>query len=119
MSKISKFVYKKACDDFLGLQPEILEQQAKLKQLKKEQKANTGVVKQYMVENDIMHLDVGGYEFSREEVQRCSFTEKNLEDFLEDSTILESYREAYTESGEKFKMNKPKRRRRNQSSPIE
>lgn len=119
MSKISKFVYKKACDDFLGLQPEILEQQAKLKQLRKEQKANTDVIKQYMVENDQMHLDVGGYEFSREEVQRCSFTEKNLEEFLEDSSILENYREAYTESGEKFKMNKPKRRRRNQSSPVE
>jgi hypothetical protein len=119
MSKVSKFVYKKACDDFLGLQPEILEQHAKLKQLRKEQKANTGVIKQYMVENDAMHLDVGGYEFSREEVQRCSFTEKNLEEFLEDSSILEDYRETYTESGEKFKMNKPKRRRRTQSSPTE
>ncbi len=119
MSKISKFVYKKACDDFLGLQPEILEQQAKLKQLRKEQKANIDVVKQYMVENDMAYLDVGGYEFSREEVQRCSFTEKNLEEFLEDSSILESYRETYTESGEKFKMNRPKRRRLNRESPVE
>jgi len=119
MSKISKFVYKKACDDFLGLQPEILEQQAKLKQLRKEQKANMDVIKQYMLEHDVMNLDVGGYEFSREEVQRCSFTEKNLEEFIEDQSILESYREAYTESSEKFKMSKPKRRRRNQSSPTE
>jgi len=117
-SKVSKFVYKKACDDFLGLQPEILEQQAKLKQLRKEQKANVDVIKQYMQEENMTHLDVGGYEFSIEEVQRCSFTEKNLEEFLEDSSILENYRETYTESGEKFKMNRPKRRRRNQESDV-
>lgn len=111
MSKVSEFVYRKAQDDFLSLQPQIQEEQTKLKQLRKEQKANTDVIKQYMLEHDIMTVDVGGYEFSREEVQRCSFTEKNLEDFLEDQTILENYREAYTESSEKFKMSKPKRRR--------
>ena len=70
MSKVSKFVFKKATDDFLGLQPEILEQQAKLKQLRKEQKANIDVIKQYMLEHEVMNLDVGGYEFSREEVQQ-------------------------------------------------
>lgn len=114
-AKISNFVYKKACDDFLGLQPEILEAQAKLKQLRKEQKANTDVIKQHMMENDVMQLDVGGYEFTREEVSRCSFTEKNLEEFLEDPTILDTFRETYTESGEKFKMNKPKRNKRSRT----
>jgi len=112
---ISSFVYKKACDDFLGLQPEILEAQAKLKQLRKEQKANVDVIKQHMVENDVKNLDVGGYEFAREEVSRCSFTEKNLEEFLEDPTILDNFRETYTESGEKFKMNKPKRNKRSRT----
>lgn len=115
--KVSKFVYKKACDDFLALQPEILEQQAKLKQLRKEQKANTDCIKQYMLEQELTSLDVGGYEFSREEVTKCSFTEKNLEEFLEDSSILESYREAYAESKERFKLQKPKRRRRERVSP--
>lgn len=115
--KVSKFVYKKACDDFLALQPEILEQQAKLKQLRKEQKANTDCIKQYMLEQQLTSLDVGGYEFSREEVTKCSFTEKNLEEFLEDSSILESYREAYAESKERFKLQKPKRRRRERVSP--
>ena len=112
MSQVSEMIYKKACDDFLALQPSILEQQTKLKELKKEQKANIGVIKQYMVDNDIKEVDVGGYEFSREEVERCSFTEKNLQEFLEDSSILDNYRETYTESGEKFKMNRPKRRKR-------
>jgi len=112
MSQVSEMIYKKACDDFLALQPSILEQQNKLKELKKEQKANIGVIKQYMVDNDIKEVDVGGYEFSREEVERCSFTEKNLQEFLEDSSILDNYRETYTQSGEKFKMNRPKRRKR-------
>ena len=115
--RVSKFIFKKAQDDFLALQPEILEQQAKLKQLRKEQKANTDCIKQYMEEQQLTSLDVGGYEFSREEVTRCSFTEKNLEDFLEDPTILDSYREAYAESKERFKLQKPKRRRRERGSP--
>ena len=109
---ISNFVYRKACDDFLALQPEILEAQTKLKQIRKEQKANMDVIKQHMVENDVTQLDIGGYKFMREEVSRCSFTEKNLEEFLEDPSILENFRETYTESGEKFKMNKPKRVKR-------
>ncbi len=115
--RVSKFIFKKAQDDFLALQPEILEQQAKLKQLRKEQKANTECIKQYMEEQQLTSLDVGGYEFSREEVTRCSFTEKNLEDFLEDPSILDSYREAYAESKERFKLQKPKRRRRERVSP--
>lgn len=114
-ANVSSFVYKKACDDFLALQPEILEQQAKIKQLRKEQKANIDVIKQHMIENDVMELDVGGYEFTREEVTKCSFTEKNFTEFLEDPKILEDFRETYTESGEKFKMNKPKRVKRNRT----
>jgi hypothetical protein len=117
--RVSKFVFKKAQDDFLALQPEILEQQAKLKQLRKEQKANTECIKQYMEEHELNTLDVGGYEFSREEVTRCSFTEKNLEDFLEDPSILDNYREAYAESKQRFKLQKPKRRRRERGSPSE
>ena len=69
-----------------------------------------------MLEQELTSLDVGGYEFSREEVTKCSFTEKNLEEFLEDSSILESYREAYAESKERFKLQKPKRRRRERES---
>lgn len=111
-AQVSSFVYQKACDDFLALQPEILEAQTKLKQLRKEQKANIDVIKQHMVENDVTQLDVGGYEFSREEVSKCSFTEKNLEEFLEDPSILENFRNTYTQSGEKFKMIRPKRVKR-------
>ena len=40
MSTVSNFVYRKACDDFLKLAPEIQEQNNVVKQLRKEQKAN-------------------------------------------------------------------------------
>ena len=115
MSSVSSFVYRKACDDFISLQPQIQEAQSTVKQLRKEQKANIDIIKQHMVENDVKSLDVGGYEFSREEVERCSFTEKNLEEFLEDPSFLDNYRQTYSESSVKFKMNRPKRVRRSQT----
>ena len=65
-----------------------------------------------MIEHDIMQLDIGGYEFTRQEVTKCSYTEKKWEEFLEDQSILENFKETYTESNEKFKMQKPKRVKR-------
>jgi hypothetical protein len=112
MSTVSNFVYRKACDDFLKLAPEIQEQNNVVKQLRKEQKANIDIIKKHMVENDLTSVSVGGFTFEREEVERCSFTEKNLEEFLEDPSILDSYREVYSNKGEKFKLNRPKKRRK-------
>ena len=105
--------YKDACNEFMSLQPSIMEQKAKLNALKKEQKQYIKVIRQYMVDNDLTSVDVGGYEFNREEVEKCAYSEKNFVEFLQNmrrgGKILEEYKETYTQSGEKFKMNRPKK----------
>ena len=107
--------YKDACNEFMSLQPSIMEQKAKLNALKKEQKQYIKVIRQYMVDNDLTSVDVGGYEFNREEVEKCAYSEKNFVEFLQNmrrgGKILEEYKETYTQSGEKFKMNRPKKRK--------
>ena len=64
--KVSKFVYKKACDDFLALQPEILEQQAKLEGFSKvfTSTHNLKLVKFYLRKKNakiLSIIDVGLY----------------------------------------------------------
>lgn len=109
--------YNDACKEFMSLQPSIMEQKEKLNALKKEQNQHIKTIKQYMVDHDIITLDVGGYEFHREEVEKCAYSEKNFVEFLQSvrrgDKMLEEYKETYTQSGEKFKMNRPKKRKVN------
>ena len=108
MTKINRKAFKKTCSEFLQGQKVIVEQEQKLKLLKKDQKENIDTIKQYMEENKHNELEIGGYLFQKEEVEKCSFTEKNLEEFLEDGNILDDYRATYTKSVQKFRMKRPK-----------
>ena len=109
MTKITRKAFKKTCSMFLNSQKVIVEHEETLKSLKSDQKETINTIKQYMEENKHLDLEIGGYQFKREEVEKCSFTEKNLEEFLEDGNILDNYRATYTKSIEKFKMKRPKR----------
>lgn len=109
MTKITKSLFKKACTDFLNRQKVIVQHEDKLKSMKRNQKENIDLIKKYMEENDHKDLEVGGYQFKREEVERCSITQKNLEEFLE--AEMDKYRATYTKSVEKFKMKRPKRKK--------
>jgi hypothetical protein len=106
MTKITRKDFKKTCSEFLNKQKVIVDHEKKLKLLKKDQKESVDTIKQYMEENKQTNLEIGGYQFRREEVERCSFTKKNVEEFLEDS--VEEYRATYTTSVEKFRMKRPK-----------
>jgi hypothetical protein len=108
MPKINRKAFKKTCSEFLNGQKVIIEEEQKLKSLKTLQKDNINTIKQYMEENKHTELEIGGYLFQKEEVEKCSFTEKNLEEFLEDGNILDNYRATYTKSVEKFRMKRPK-----------
>jgi hypothetical protein len=108
MTKINRKAFKKTCSGFLNSQKVIIEQEQKLKSLKTLQRDNINTIKQYMEENKHTELEIGGYLFQKEEVEKCSFTEKNLEEFLEDGNILDDYRATYTKSVEKFRMKRPK-----------
>jgi len=51
-------------------------------------------------------LDMEGYVFERSMVERCPFNEKNLSEIIEDQSILEQYREKFSESTSRFRMHK-------------
>ena len=105
-------MFQKAKDDFLSLEPEIQELSGKMKELRKQQKENTDLTKQHMEATDCNQLDVGGYLFERQEIERCPFNEKNFEEIIEDPNILTTYRETFTETRSSFKVKQVKKRRR-------
>ena len=112
MSQVQQILFQKAQDDFLAMQPKIAKVKEKLKKLNQENKGNIDIIKAHMLENSLTELTVGGFTFANKEVERCSWSEKNLEEFIEDEDILERYREAFTEKKTSFSMSKPKKRRR-------
>ena len=114
-SSVEKVIFKKACDDFSKLIPEIAKLKDSLSKLTKLNKENIEIIKQHMLTNDLEEFSLAGYEFSNKEVERCSFSENKLQEFLEEEEneeLLERYREQYTEKKSTFSMKKPKKRRR-------
>ena len=113
MAQVKELVFKKACDDFLKLQAEIQSLKDTLKQMNKENKGNIQLIKEHMDENELSEYDVGGYVFYRKEVERCSWNEKNLEEIIDDQSILSRYREQFTKTKQSFSVKNPKKRSRN------
>ena len=114
MAQVKEIVFQKACDDFLKLQTKISKLKEKLKTLNKENKGNVDIIKNHMQENELDEYDVGGYKFQKKQVERCSWNEKNLEEIIDDEEILKKYREQFTETKQRFSLQKPKKRRRNE-----
>tara|TARA_Y100000817_G_C16858828_1_gene545024 strand:- start:40 stop:390 length:351 start_codon:yes stop_codon:yes gene_type:complete len=112
MAQVKEIVFKKACDDFLRLQTKITKLKDKLKSLNRENKGNVDIIKEHMNENDLTEYDVGGFQFAKKEVERCSWTETNLQEIIEDEAILQKYREQFTETKQSFSLQKPKKRPR-------
>ena len=114
-SAVQKVIFKKACDDFSKLIPEIAKLKDSLSKLNKLNKENIEIIKQHMFDNDLDEFSLAGYEFTNKEVERCSFSENKLQEFLEEEEnedLLERYREQYTEKKSTFSIKKPKKRRR-------
>lgn len=109
-----EIIFKKACDDFLAIQPKIQKAKDKLKKIKQLNKENVEIIKAYMLENDTEEMNVGGFTFTNKEVERCPWNEKNLEKIIDDEGLLEKYREEFTETKQSFSMSRPKKRPRSE-----
>jgi len=92
--------------DFLKLLPVIGELKARLKEEKKKMKEIYATIQEHMVTNELETLDMEGYVFERSMIERCPFNEKNLSEIIEDQSILEQYREKFSESTSRFRMHK-------------
>lgn len=112
MAQVKEIIFKKACNDFVALQTKIQKLKDTLKALNKENKGNVDIIKSHMDENDLTEYNVGGFQFVKKEVERCTWNEKNLEEIIEDHEILNRYREQFTETKNSFSMQKPKKRPR-------
>ena len=112
MAQVKEIIFKKACDDFLKLQTKIQKVKDTLKVLNKENRGNVDIIKSHMDENDLSEYSVGGFQFVKKEVERCTWNEKNLEEIIDDQEILNRYREQFTEKKNSFSMQKPKKRPR-------
>jgi len=104
-TRIAANVLSTAKNDFLALQPQIVEVKERLKQLKKEEKEIKGVIMEHMEDEAMTEMNVGTFVFQRAEVESCRFSEKKLVDFVEQS-VLDTYKEKFTETKWRFKVNK-------------
>ena len=79
--------------------------------LKKESGAHVKVIKQYMHEQRVMEMDVSGFTFASEEKEQSRWNEDNLLTVLEDTGVLERYKEEFTTTKTAFRIKPPKRAR--------
>lgn len=108
---IKKSAFRKASKAFMELQPSITEAAAVLKDLKKQSGAHVKLIKQYMQEQSVSEMDIGGFTFVSEEKERCRWSEDNLLSILEDPTILDKYKDEFTTTKTSFSIKRPKRPR--------
>lgn len=108
---ITKSAFRKACKAFVGMQPRISEAKEALKVLKKESGTHVKVIKQYMNEQRVMEMDVSGFTFASEEKEQCRWNEDNLLTVLDDTGVLERYKEEFTTTKTAFRIKPPKRAR--------
>ena len=114
---ISASVLKDAKSEFLRVQPLIDEMKQKMKEIKKQQKEASAIINQYMDEEEVDELEVGTFTFSKQEVERCKFNEKNFSEFVENDEkgqeLLEAFKEQHTETSTSYKVKKPRRTQNN------
>ena len=108
---IKKSAFRKASKAFVALQPGIAEASTVLKDLKKQSGAHVKLIKQYMQEQSVSEMDIGGFTFVSEEKERCRWSEDNLLSILEDPTVLDKYKDEFTTTKTSFSIKRPKRAR--------
>jgi len=115
-TRVAANVLSTAKNDFLALQPQIIEVKERLKQLKKEEKEIKGVIMEHMEDEEMAEMNVGTFVFQRAEVESCRFNEKKLVDFVEQS-VLDNYKAKFTETKWRFKVNKKREEQDAQDPP--
>lgn len=93
------------------MQPRISEAKEALKTLRKESGTHVKVIKKYMQEQRVMEMDVSGFTFASEEKEQCRWNEDNLMTVLDDTGVLERYKEEFTTTKTAFRIKPPKRAR--------
>jgi len=108
----SKSDFKKACNAFVQLQPDIKDLKEQLKAKQKQVKQHVSIIRSYMESHQMTNLDIAGFTFTQETKQRLPWSEKNVAALLQDESFFEEYRRQFTQEKPSFSYRPPKRVRK-------
>ena len=100
--------FETAKSEYVTAMPDIDALKAQMRELNKEQKKRKDIIFQYMRENDLDGIEVGGISFERTQTTRLKLTEDLLEEIVTDAQQLEQIRADNSVSKETFKVKKRK-----------
>lgn len=84
--------FEAAKSNWTNLQPQIQEVRGQLKVLTKQQRGLKNLIHEYMQENELTEVDVGGMSFKIETKTRIKVTQDDLDVLIDDPEVLESYK---------------------------
>lgn len=89
---ITREDFEAAKTNWQSLNPQIQEIRGQLKVLTKQQRGLKKLIHEYMVENELEEVDVGGMTFKIETKTRFKVSQDDLTALIEDEDILDAYK---------------------------